>query len=227
MFFQYSPSDDIAFSLENAFENPARKLTKSRDKNIHRFASAKMGKKITVESALECDACYHFDFAKDIIRFCSQPIRYQYYYNGKWHPYVPDFLVQFDTGEYVLYEIKHDGIASSPSFLEEWAAKQQGAEYLGLTLELVVEKQIRGKTSLLNNLKLIHRYASWDCLTDTHHLIVNIIRSDGPQSAEYLAHKAGLAGRSIMPVLCNLLSRNLLETELDSPLSLQSEFGLT
>ncbi|HBC3930423.1 TPA: TnsA endonuclease N-terminal domain-containing protein [Vibrio parahaemolyticus] len=224
MLCQYdSFSEDITLALDNAFHNPARKLTKSRGKNIHRYASAKMGKRVTVESALECDACYHFDFEKDIIRFCSQPIRYSYYYNGKWHTYVPDFLVQFDTGEYVLYEIKPDDIASSPDFLDEWSAKQQAAEEMGLELELVEEKQIRNKT-LLKNLKLMYRYASRDCLTDTHNLVLNILRDNGPQSAQHLIHKAGLTRRAIMPVLCNLLSRNLLETELDSPLSLKSEF---
>ncbi len=225
MLCQDSFSEDVILALEQAFHNPARKLTKSRGKNIHRFASVKMGKRVTVESALECDACYHFDFEKDIVRFCSQPIRYTYYLNGNNRTYVPDFLVQFDTGEYVLYEIKPDDTASSPDFLDEWRAKQQTAEEMRLELELVEEKQIRDKT-LLKNLKLMYRYGSRDCLTDTHILILNILRNNGPQSAQYLIHKTGLARQAIMPALCNLLSRNLLETDLDFPISLQSEFEL-
>ncbi|RQW65143.1 TnsA endonuclease N-terminal domain-containing protein [Vibrio viridaestus] len=221
-----SPSTATLIALESAFATPARNLTKSRGKNIHRFASAKMGKRITVESALECDACYHFDFEKDIIRFCSQPIRYSYYYKGKWHAYVTDFLVQFDTGEYVLYEIKPDDIASSPDFLDEWNAKQQAAEKLGLELELIEEKQIRGNKTLLKNLKLMHRYASRDRLTDTQSLLLNTLRSNGPQPLKYLVQKVGIARKGIMPALCNLLSRNLLETDLDFPISLQSEFEL-
>ncbi|MFD2018040.1 hypothetical protein ACFSJQ_25335 [Vibrio olivae] len=71
MSFQYDHPESTAISLNNAFNNPARNLTKSRGKNIHRYASAKMGKRVTVESALECDACYHFDFEKDIIRLFS------------------------------------------------------------------------------------------------------------------------------------------------------------
>ncbi len=57
MLCQDSFSENVVLALEQAFHNPARKLTKSRGKNIHRFASAKMGKRVTVESALECDAC--------------------------------------------------------------------------------------------------------------------------------------------------------------------------
>ncbi|EJO9871308.1 Tn7 transposase TnsA N-terminal domain-containing protein [Vibrio vulnificus] len=226
MSFQYDHPESTAISLNNAFNNPARNLTKSRGKNIHRYASAKMGKRVTVESALECDACYHFDFEKDIIRFCSQPIRYSYYYKGKWHTYVPDFLVQFDTGEYVLYEIKPDDVASLPDFLDEWNAKQQAAEKLALELELLEEKQIRGNKALLKNLKLMHRYASRDRLTDTQNLVLNIFRRNGSQTVQYLIQKVGIARKGIMPVLCNLLSRNLLETDLDFPISLQSEFEL-
>ncbi len=94
------PSTATLLELETAFDTPARNLTKSRGKNIHRYVSAKMGKRVTVESFLECAACYHFDFEPSIVRFCSQPIRFSYYLNGKSHTYVPDFLVQFDTGEY-------------------------------------------------------------------------------------------------------------------------------
>ncbi|MFD2018039.1 Tn7 transposase TnsA N-terminal domain-containing protein [Vibrio olivae] len=163
---------------------------------------------------------------KKILFVCSQPIRYSYYYKGKWHTYVPDFLVQFDTGEYVLYEIKPDDVASLPDFLDEWNAKQQAAEKLALELELLEEKQIRGNKALLKNLKLMHRYASRDRLTDTQNLVLNIFRSNGSQPVQYLIQKVGIARKGIVPVLCNLLSRNLLETDLDFPISLQSEFEL-
>lgn len=45
-----SPSTATLLALESAFDTPARNLTKSRGKNIHRYVSAKMGKRVTVES---------------------------------------------------------------------------------------------------------------------------------------------------------------------------------
>ncbi|MDF2155307.1 hypothetical protein [Vibrio sp. CAU 1672] len=42
-------SNATLIALERAFQTPARNLTKSRGKNIHRFASSKMGKRVTVE----------------------------------------------------------------------------------------------------------------------------------------------------------------------------------
>lgn len=90
-----SPSISTLIALENAFVTPARNLTKSRGKNIHSYVSAKMRKRVTVESFLECAACYHFDFEPSIIRFCSQPIRFSYCLNGKTHTIVALDLAHF------------------------------------------------------------------------------------------------------------------------------------
>ncbi|PSV30821.1 TnsA endonuclease N-terminal domain-containing protein [Photobacterium sp. GB-72] len=212
-------------ALEHAFDTPARNLKKSRGKNIHRFASAKMGKRITVESSLECDACYHFDFEPSIVRFCAQPIRLTYFINGKCHTYVPDFLVQFDTHEFVLYEVKTDYAKNKSDFGFEWEAKVQAASDLGLELELIGESDIRNKV-ILNNLKLMHRYASRDGLNNIQKTLLSILKQNGSLSAKSLGEYLGLKGRTILPILCDLLSRCLLETHLDQPLSLESQFEL-
>ncbi|MGR5151015.1 Tn7 transposase TnsA N-terminal domain-containing protein [Photobacterium swingsii] len=213
-------------ALENAFDTPARNLTKSRGKNIHRYVSAKMGKRVTVESFLECAACYHFDFEPSIIRFCSQPIRFSYYLNGKSHTYVPDFLVQFDTGEYTLYEVKSDAVCSNTEFQCEWEAKVQGAFELSLELELVTEEEILDKV-IFSNLKILHRYSSRNKLTHFHQTVLNTLKHQGTQTAKSLGNHLGLNGRKILPFLCDLVSRNLLQTNLETPLSLESEFGLS
>ncbi len=219
-----SPSTATLIALESAFNTPARNLTKSRGKNIHRYVSVKMGKRVTVESFLECAACYHFDFEPSIVRFCSQPIRFSYCLNGKTHTYVPDFLVQFDIGEFKLYEVKSD----MESLKEEceWEAKVQAAFELGLELELVTEVEILDEV-IFNNLKLLHRYASRDSLSHFHQTLLNTFKFNGPQTAKSLGHHFGLNGRQILPFLCDLLSRNLLQTSLEMPLSLESKFELS
>lgn len=219
------PSPELLTALDLAFTKPARSLTKSRGKNIHRFVSAKMGKRITVESALECDACYHFDFESSIVRFCSQPIRFPYFMSGKRHTYVPDFLVQFDNHEFVLYEVKSDYASAKSDFDLEWESKVQAASELGLELELVVENDIRDEI-LLKNLKLVHRYASKGDLNDVHKSLLSTLNQNGAQSAKCLGHQLGLKGSTVLPILCDLLSRSLLETCLETPLSLESKFKL-
>ncbi|MFA0256010.1 Tn7 transposase TnsA N-terminal domain-containing protein [Vibrio breoganii] len=218
-------SAETLIALESAFDTPARNLTKSRGKNIHRYVSAKMGKRVTVESFLECAACYHFDFEPSIVRFCSQPIRFSYCLNGKVHTYVPDFLVQFDTGEYTLYEVKSDTESSKAEFQCEWEAKVQSAFELGLELELVKEEEILDEV-IFRNLKLLHRYASRDNLNHFHQTILTTLKLNGTQTAKCLGEHLGLNGRKVFPFLCDLLSRNLLQTSLETPLSLESEFEL-
>lgn len=220
-----SPSTATLIALENAFSTPARNLTKSRGKNIHRYVSAKMGKRVTVESFLECAACYHFDFESSIVRFCSQPIRFSYCLNGKTHTYVPDFLAQFDTGEFKLYEVKSDMESSKEGFQCEWEAKVQGAFELGLELELVTEEEILDEV-IFSNLKLLHRYASRDNLNHFHQTLLTILKLNGTQTAKSLGRHLGLNERKILPFLCDLLSRNILQASLETPLSLESEFEL-
>ncbi|HHY0446419.1 Tn7 transposase TnsA N-terminal domain-containing protein [Vibrio parahaemolyticus] len=220
-----SSSSATFIALECAFDTPARNLTKSRGKNILRYVSAKMGKRVTVESFLEFAACYHFDFEPSIVRFCSQPIRLSYCLNGKTHTYVPDFLVQFDTGEYTLYEVKSDMESSKSEFQCEWEAKVQGAIALDLELELVTEKEILDEV-IFSNLRLLHRYASRDNLSHFHQTLLTMLKLNGTQTAKSLGHQLDLNGRKIFPFLCDLLSRNLLKTSLETPLSLESEFEL-
>ncbi|MGF1761659.1 TnsA endonuclease N-terminal domain-containing protein [Photobacterium sagamiensis] len=219
------PSPEVLDALNDAFTTPARNLTKSRGKNIHRFASAKMGRRVSVESSLECDACYHFDFAKSIRRFCSQPIRYSYVLDGTRHKYVPDFLVEFENGEFVLYEVKNDIEVSSFQFKKEFKAKVAAAEEFGIALELIEEHQIRTGT-LFKNLKLIHRYASRNDLSQIQRAVLSILSSDGAQRIESLMSRTGLSRQRIMPIICDLLSKCLLEADLDIPLTQETEIGL-
>lgn len=219
------PSTATLIALESAFNTPARNLTKSRGKNIHRYVSAKMGKRVTVESYLECATCYHFDFEPSIVRFCSQPIRFSYCLDGKTHTYVPDFLVQFDTGEHTLYEVKSNRESSKSEFQCEWEAKVQAAYELGLELELVTEEEILDEV-IFSNLRLLHRYASRDNLNHFHQTLLTTLKLNGTQTAKSLGNHLGLNGRKVFPLLCDLLSRNLLQTSLEEPLSLESEFEL-
>lgn len=104
-------------------------------------------------------------------------------------------------------------------------AKVQGALELGLELELIIEEEILD-TVIFRNLKLLHRYASRDNLSHLHQTLLNTLKMNGCQTAKSLGSNLGLNGRKIFPLLCDLLSRNLLQTSLETPLSLESEFDL-
>ncbi|MFA0415423.1 TnsA endonuclease N-terminal domain-containing protein [Vibrio renipiscarius] len=219
-------SQVVSDALESAFTTPARNLTKSRGKNIHRFASVKMGHRVSVESTLEFDTCFHFDFVKSITRFCSQPIRYTYVLDGKKHKYVPDFLVEFDSGEFILYEVKSDFEISKSGFKREFEAKRLAAKCFGVELELIEESQIR-VAPLLKNLKLIHRYASLSDLTETQQLVLSILRRFGSLNVNTLISKTGISQPYIMPIICDLLSKCLLDANLEAPFTADTTLELS
>lgn len=217
----------ISNALEQAFISPARILTKSRGKNIHRYASIKMRTIVSVESTLEFDACFHFDFNKEILRFCSQPIRVAYELEGKTRTYVPDFLVQFDCGTFVLYEIKPDKHTESEQFQLEFEAKKNAIkDSLNIDLELVEERSIR-VTSLLNNLKKIHRYSSFTNLSDTQETLINHIHTHGSQCIETLMLKTGMPKQTVLPIIYNLISKCILQADLYNPLTEKTKLRLS
>ena len=212
--------------LELAFIDPARKLTKSRGKNIHRYASAKMNTIISVESTLEFDACFHFDFNNEISRFCSQPIRYSYVINGIIHTYVPDFLCEFDCGEMVLYEVKAPNAVNSKRFTKEFEAKRQYARKLfDVDLELIEEHDIR-HIPLLKNLKRMHRYASHSELTYEQTTILKYLNKHGSTKLETIIDHFSNS-KNIIPMIYDLLSKYLINTDLRVLLNNQTELKTT
>ena len=212
--------------LELAFIDPARKLTKSRGKNIHRYASAKMNTIISVESTLEFDACFHFDFNNEISRFCSQPIRYSYVINGIIHTYVPDFLCEFDCGEMVLYEVKAPNAVNSKHFTKEFEAKRQYARKLfDVDLELIEEHDIR-YIPLLTNLKCMHRYTSQSELTYEQTAILKYLNKHSSTRLETIIARFS-KGQNILPIIYNLLSKYLIKIDLRVPLNGQTELKAT
>lgn len=101
----------------------------------------------------------------------------------------------------------------------------QSALELGLELELITEEEILDEV-IFSNLKLLHRYASRDNLNHFHQTLLSTLKVNGTQSAQSLGHHLGLNNRKILPLLCNLLARSLVQTSFESPLSLESEFEL-
>ncbi|MCL1125517.1 Tn7 transposase TnsA N-terminal domain-containing protein [Shewanella surugensis] len=135
-----------------------RNIKHSRVKNLFKFASLKNRASLTLESSLEFDACFHFEYSKSISAFKAQPVGFRYQYYGKCLPYTPDFWVSTTNGKQTYYEVKCSKEASDPEVNQRLRYKQQSCIELGIELKLITERQLH-KGPLLNNLKLLHRYA--------------------------------------------------------------------
>ncbi|HHC7267570.1 TPA: TnsA endonuclease N-terminal domain-containing protein [Vibrio parahaemolyticus] len=144
----------------------------SANKNVYKFVSAKNGCTIMCESLLEYDCCYYLEYSDDVVSFCSQPMGYQYRFNGVLHSYTPDFFVEYRDGSTALIEVKPLKMAFEPGFREMFQCMQAEALNLKTQLILVTDRQICSGL-YLENLKLLHRYSG--CIENSR-LAENVLR---------------------------------------------------
>lgn len=61
--------------------------------NICKFMSLKNDSVVRTMSMLEYDFCFHAEYNPQIVRYESQPHGFEYYFNGRYCRYTPDFQV--------------------------------------------------------------------------------------------------------------------------------------
>ena len=135
-----------------------RTLRPSPVKHIYKFASHKNGNVQTVESSLEFNACFHFEYANEVRSFVAQPEGFYYQFEDRACSYTPDFELFCHSGKKVFVEIKPPPEALKHDFIQRFTAKKKAVEMLGKELILVTDHQISSMPKL-KNLKLINRYA--------------------------------------------------------------------
>jgi hypothetical protein len=175
---------------------------------------------MTVESGLEFDTCFHFEYSPNIISFEAQPEGFYYYYLGKELPYTPDFLVADKVKGLRFFEVKYKSEVADPEFREKFTCRQRDAQARGVPVILVTEKQIR-LNPILNNLKLLHRYAGLQSMTSLHYKILELVKHSGVISVrDLLSHTDAMEGE-VLASTVTWLSVGQLKTDLSS-----SDLGL-
>lgn len=174
-----------------------RTLRPSPVKHIYKFASHKNGNVQTVESSLEFNACFHFEYANEVKSFVAQPEGFYYQFEDRTCSYTPDFELFCHSGKKVFVEIKPPPEALKHDFIQRFTAKKKAVEMLGKELILVTDHQISSMPKL-KNLKLINRYAGlytevvsrkkiYELIKKSHGLsIADISELCGADSAEVL-----------------------------------------
>ena len=191
-----------------------RKLRHSRVKNLYKFASAKNHNVLTVESSLEFDACFHFEYSDDVVSYEAQPAGFYYCYEAKTLPYTPDFRLVNSSGSATLVEIKPASIFSKSDVKQRLLAKRQAARVQGLNLILVTDRQIRVKP-MLDNLKLLHRYSGLASMTTCHYLVLDVIRKSGVIKVQSVLEKISADEGEVMCSILSLLQLRVIKANLD------------
>jgi len=198
-----------------------RILRNSSVKNISRFVSLKTDSIHTVESDLEFDACFHFEFSAKILTFEAQPMGFEYRLYGKRRKYTPDFLVTYNDNYQPFYEIKPKRIAETEEFKETFSAQREQALSMGNDLKVLTEEDIQ-IYPLLDNLEIIHRYACDDRLNSLQHQILSLFRKYGELRIEQIVKYSSVHSSRSLPALYDLISRQLLKIDMHQPINWQT-----
>lgn len=200
-----------------------RKIKHSRVKNLFKFASQKNRQTLLVESSLEFDACFHFEYSPKIKAFEAQPIGFMYDFEGKSNRYTPDFLLTNISNKQQFVEIKPQKKVINPDFRARFTEKQKVAKNeFGLDLILITDSQIC-VGPVLDNLKLLHHFAGYQALTELQKTIVSLLARYNKLKVSDLISILKVTAGDIFSSVCRLLSLGKIASDLTSKLSLESQ----
>lgn len=190
-----------------------RRLKHSRVKNLYKFASPKMNRVLTVESSLEFDACFHFEYTPSISSYEAQPEGFYYSFGDKKLPYTPDFLIFDKSRGSSFIEVKPYAELENEDFKEKFICRQKSAMENGIPLLLVTDNQIR-VNPVLCNLKLLHRYSGLKTLTPLHLMLLDIVRKSGKVRVRDLVHETGEPSSAVLTSVISWLAIGEMSSDL-------------
>ncbi len=124
---------------------PVRKVTSNGRTIVGYMPSSKSEGLIQHESNLEKDFIYILKFDPHVISIQDQPVLISYLLKGKKRKYTPDFLVKYDNGNQVIFEVKYS--ANLEEFRKElkpkFLAGKAYAKENSIHFKIITELQIR------------------------------------------------------------------------------------
>ncbi|MCC4815421.1 endonuclease [Vibrio lentus] len=181
--------------------------------NICKFMSLKNDSVVRTMSMLEYDFCFHAEYNPPIVRYESQPHGFEYYFNGRYCRYTPDFQLFDSIDTPSLIEVKHSSQILKPDFRARFREKQlvAKAEY-GKKLILVTEKQIR-TGFLLSNLKLLHGYSGIRTITDIQKHVLQFVQANRSVTLHHLSHQLKISPDETLTAALCWLSSGEIQTD--------------
>ena len=126
------------------------------------FPSITNSQSMRAESDFEISYMYHLEFDDNVLRWQSQPKRFQYRVNGSARVYTPDFLIQLKSGEFQLVELKPKCFTFSDKFVEKHGLlNDMFLSHYHLPLLVRTEDDFYHEERL-RNLRRLYRYKNYD-----------------------------------------------------------------
>nr|WP_287836502.1 TnsA endonuclease N-terminal domain-containing protein [Halomonas sp.] len=168
---------------------------------------------LIVESSLEFDACFHFEYTSSISSYVAQPEGFYYSYQGKQLPYTPDFLIIDKAHGSRFIEVKPFAEIEDEEFRDKFRCRQKSASDHGVPLLLITDKKIR-IAPVLSNLKLLHRYSGLKSVSSLHLMLLDIVRESGEARIRDLVKKTGEPSGLVLASVISCLSVGEINSDL-------------
>lgn len=152
-----------------------RRITNGGRKVIGKFPSIKCGKMVWWESQLERDFLYLIEIDPDVLSYEEQPLKIEYFSDGKVHKYTPDFRV-IRTDRKQIVEVKDAKKAKKEEYVELFRrigpiCAREGYEFIVAT-----DREIRIQPRL-KNIKFLYKYAKTP-ITTAHQILLYTVFGD-------------------------------------------------
>jgi len=136
---------------------PKRQVVKRANiKRVGYFPSVKMGKTIAFESLLEEKQIFMLEYDPTVTAFYEQPLKIDYFNNGRRKSYYPDFAVVYSDKPIEIIEVKPSKKLSDPKLLSKFEAGSYFCQANDYQFKIVTEKDI--DTIKLKNIMYLFRY---------------------------------------------------------------------
>lgn len=114
------------------------------------FYSQKNNKQLFFRSGMESEFYKCLEKKTDVIKYQVESLEIEYVYEGKLRKYIPDILVEYNTGKKELWEIKPKNQTKIPKNLAKWKAADEYCRKRNIEFIVFTEKGLR----MLKNKKL-------------------------------------------------------------------------
>jgi hypothetical protein len=114
------------------------------------FYSKKNNKQLFFRSGMESEFYKCLEKKNDVVKYQVESLEIEYVYEGKLRKYIPDILVEYNTGKKELWEIKPKNQTKIPKNLAKWKAADEYCRKRNIEFIVFTEKGLR----MLKNKKL-------------------------------------------------------------------------
>lgn len=113
------------------FKEGGKKKTRKPSFRQGTFTSKKSGKDFLYRSGMEEEFFNLLEQDNDVTSFYAEPFKIPYFWQGKWHDYIPDLRVNYIDGSTEIWEVKPANQTQYEQNKAKWAAMNDHANNMG------------------------------------------------------------------------------------------------